>query len=60
MPPSTNPCGHLTTGSTSPYEWRCDMSHVTANVTSTANIVMNMTQRVHILPTIRYSFLDPE
>jgi hypothetical protein len=35
-----------------PYEWRCDMSHVTPNATSTAKIVMNMTQRVHILPTI--------
>jgi hypothetical protein len=40
------------TGPIAPYEWRCDMSHVTANPTSTAKIVMNMTQRVHILPTI--------
>lgn len=39
-------------GPIAPYEWRCDMSHVTANTTSTAKIVMNITQRVHILPTI--------
>jgi hypothetical protein len=45
---------------THPYESWCDMSHVTANATTTTNIVMNMTQRAQTPCITGTSFLIRE